>query len=140
MSQRDIIAKLTDQELRKQVMISQFLLVAIAIFLSLFLFDSFTDWMHYFKWDLEEIVYFGMLPGILIVLIDILLFITLPHAAFDDGGINERLFKKQSVGFIFLLSFFVACSEELLFRGVIQTSFGYIIASILFALVHIYAI
>ena len=37
---------------------------------------------------------------------------------------------------MFILSFTVAFAEELLFRGVLHTTFGYFIASTIFALAH----
>ena len=55
---------------------------------------------------------------------------------FDDGGINEKLFRNQSVGSIFFIALTVAICEELLFRGVIQTTFGYLFASSLFVVLH----
>src|SRR5690625_1741473 len=63
--------------------------------------------------------------------------VILPKKYFDDGGINERIFKNQSIFNIFIIALIVAVSEELLFRGLIQTIFGYFIASTLFALVHV---
>src|SRR5699024_12769703 len=60
-----------------------------------------------------------------------------PKRYYDDGGINERIFKNLSIKEIFLITLLIAISEELLFRGVIQTTFGYLFASILFALVHL---
>src|SRR5699024_6033845 len=55
----------------------------------------------------------------------------------DDGGINEKLFSGQSIFSIFIIAATVAIAEELLFRGVIQSTYGYIFASLLFALIHI---
>ncbi|MHA6251074.1 CPBP family intramembrane glutamic endopeptidase [Oceanobacillus sp. CAU 1775] len=114
----------------------QLLFLLIAIILSVFLFDNFSDWKNYFHWDLGEIFYYGILAGLLIVAIDFILMFILPASAFDDGGINERIFRNQSVANIFLIALLVAISEELLFRGVIQTTFGYVFASILFAVIH----
>src|SRR5690625_3487599 len=47
------------------------------------------------------------------------------------------MFQNRSIGDIFLLALIIAISEELLFRGIIQTTFGYFIASLIFALVHL---
>ncbi|MEK1830639.1 CPBP family intramembrane glutamic endopeptidase [Priestia megaterium] len=60
-----------------------------------------------------------------------------PEHLYDDGGINERLFANRSVPHLILICIIVACSEEILFRGVIQVQFGLFWASIVFALVHI---
>lgn len=137
MKQSEIIKQLTDEELKKNLIFSQLLFALIAVLLSFFLFDHILDWQLYFKWNLLDIIYYGTLPGLIIVVIDFILMRALPESAFDDGGINERIFRNQSVSTIFLLTLIIAISEELLFRGVIQTSFGYLFASLLFAVVHV---
>ncbi|CDO02009.1 CAAX amino terminal protease self-immunity [Oceanobacillus picturae] len=137
MSQRDIILGMTDRELRKQVILSQGLLLAASIVLSLLLFESIGDWFQYLNWNPKEIIYFGLLPGIIIVLIDLILMRFLPKSTFYDGGVNKKLFTGQPVSSIFFLTLLVAWSEEMLFRGVIQTSFGYVFASVFFAIIHL---
>lgn len=137
MKQSEIMKQLSDKELKQQLLLSQLFIAATAIILSFFLFDSVLDWLLYFNWDIEEIFMYGVLPGITIVVFDLVIIRLFPKEAYDDGGINERIFRNQSVIYIFSISLLVAVSEELLFRGVIQTVFGYFSASILFALVHI---
>ncbi|ASN05485.1 CPBP family intramembrane glutamic endopeptidase [Virgibacillus necropolis] len=134
--QRDIIKQLTDRELNVQLIISQFSLVFLSIILSYILFDSFVDWLNYFKLSYYDIVYYGAASGLLIVIIDLVFMYIFPKKYYDDGGINQRIFRDRSVGGIFLLALLVAIAEELLFRGVIQTTFGYLVASIVFALIH----
>lgn len=137
MKQSELIKQLSDEELKKNLLFSQGLFFILALLLSLFLFDNFFDWQNYFIWNTKEIIYYGILPGLIIVGIDLILMRIFPKSAFDDGGINERIFQSQSVFNIFVISFVVAVSEEFLFRGVIQTTFGYVFASILFAVVHV---
>ncbi len=60
----------------------------------------------------------------------------LPDHYYDDGGINERIFQNRSVFHIVIISALVAFCEEVLFRGVIQTHFGLVVSSIIFALIH----
>jgi hypothetical protein len=60
----------------------------------------------------------------------------LPASFYDDGGLNERIFKNRHVFHTFVIALFVAFSEELLFRGIIQTKVGLVIASIIFAIIH----
>lgn len=136
MKQSEKIKLLSDKELKINLIFSQGLFIIIAILLSLFLFDQFSDWSLLFHWDVKEITFYGIIPGLTIVGIDLVLTSILPESAFDDGGINERIFKNQSVPYIVSITLFIAIAEELLFRGVIQTVFGYVFASILFALVH----
>lgn len=136
MKQSEMIKLMSDEELKKQLLLSQLIFAVLAITLSIFLFENIGEWLLYLNWDIQEIIYYGVIPGLIIVFIDILLMLTLPKRFYDDGGINERVFKNQSIGYIFILSLVVAISEELLFRGVIQTTFGYVFASFIFALIH----
>lgn len=135
--QSEIIKRLTDKELRKQLVFSQLLLLVVSFLLSLVLFDSMEEWFGLFHFNLYEIAYYGVLPGLIIVVVDIILIYLFPKKYYDDGGINDRIFKNRSIMEVFVIALMVAVSEELLFRGVIQTTFGYVIASTIFALVHI---
>lgn len=136
MSQSERIKQMTDEELTKSIVLSQILLLLLSIILSLFFFDQFVDWFKLFQFDPWELFYYGIIPGLVIVIIDITIIKIFPKKFFDDGGINERIFKNRSIGSIFFLSILIAISEELLFRGVIQTTFGLFFASIIFALAH----
>lgn len=127
---------MSDEQLQQSLFMSQFILFSLAVVLSIFLFDHFTKWFDLFSLNIREIIYYGCLPGLLIVLIDIVLMYFLPKEYFDDGGINQKIFTNRSVTSIFMIALIVAVSEELLFRGVIQTVFGYVIASTIFAFVH----
>ena len=60
----------------------------------------------------------------------------LPFRYYDDGGLNERIFRGRSVIEIAVISSVVSIAEEILFRGVIQTHVGLILSSIIFAFVH----
>src|SRR5690625_5157555 len=137
MSQKKLIDQMSDRELYQSLIYSQLILFSLALILSIFLFDQISYWLDLFVFNAHQIFYYGCLAGILIVVIDLLLMSIVPKRHFDDGGINERIFKDRSILHIFLIALIVAVSEELLFRGVIQTVFGYIIASTLFALVHV---
>nr|WP_286170651.1 CPBP family intramembrane glutamic endopeptidase [Bacillus sp. NTK071] len=96
-------------------------------------------------WFIDEIVEFNMsdmlfLGGglaLLVVLIDQFLMKVLPEDKLDDGGINERIFSNLSVPHILFLAFIISFSEELMFRGVVQTHLGLFIASGLFAIIHV---
>jgi hypothetical protein len=137
LKQSEIIEQLSDEELKQQLFLSQGLFILLSLILSFFLFDHVTDWLLYFNWEPKQIFLYGVIPGLIIVLIDIILILALPKRYYDDGGINERVFKGKSVCYIFILSLTVAFAEEVLFRGVLQTTFGYLIASTVFALVHV---
>ncbi|TRM12597.1 CPBP family intramembrane metalloprotease [Lentibacillus cibarius] len=135
--QSELIKQLSDKELLIQLFFTQLLLLGTSIVLSLLFFDKMVMWIDLFRIDINEIIYYGILTGCVIVFADLLLMYVFPKKYYDDGGINERIFKNRSVAGIFLIALSVAISEELLFRGVIQTVFGYITASCLFALIHV---
>src|SRR5690606_2731080 len=116
MKQSDLIKQITDQELRRAVVYSQLLFLAITIVLSWILFDSFLDWTSLFAWNLKEIVYYGVIPGIVIVVIDLILIRFVPETYYDDGGANKRIFSNLQVHHIFFLTLLIAISEEFLFR------------------------
>lgn len=136
MSQKELIQKISPQDLRKNVLYSQVLFICITIILSFVIFDSMYDWFDLFKWDIKQIMILGVGSGLLIVLVEFILISIIPKHHFDDGGINEKIFKKCSTINIFFLTLIIAISEELLFRGLIQTVFGFWIATILFILMH----
>nr|GGG65044.1 CAAX amino protease [Virgibacillus oceani] len=132
-----MIEQMTDKEIKMQLILSQMLLFALSMLLSIFLFEHMSQWFYYFSLNIEQIVYYGIIPGLIIVVLDLLLIYVFPKRYYDDGGINVKLFKNRSVLDICFIALIVAVSEELLFRGVLQTSFGYIAASVVFTLVHI---
>lgn len=137
MKQSEIVKQLTDKELMIQVIFSQLVFITISIISSFLLFEHFTDWLDYFSFNDKAIIYYGVIPALIVVSIDIILSLVLPKHLLDDGGINEKLFKTRTVTEIIFIAAVVAIAEELLFRGVIQTTFGFIIASVVFTLVHI---
>ncbi|RPF55745.1 CPBP family intramembrane glutamic endopeptidase [Aquisalibacillus elongatus] len=135
-TQAEIVKQLSHRELMLNVYFSQLLFLGLAIVFAIFMFQDISDLFQLFKWNPREILLFGLVPGLLVVLIDILLIRWLPEKAYDDGGINQKVFENASITGIFLIALVVSVSEELLFRGVIQTNFGYIFASLIFALIH----
>ena len=138
MKQAELIKKMSDDELRRQLLLSQSLFLIISIVLSLFIPHlTIEKWLEMLVIDYQQLLLFGVCAAVFIVIIELFLYTLLPARYFDDGGINEKVFKNQSVGNIVLICVVVAISEEFLFRGVIQTTFGYVFASSLFVIVHI---
>ncbi|GGB33717.1 CAAX amino protease [Lentibacillus populi] len=136
-SQRELIKRMSDRELTKQLMLSQLFLFILSLVLSFILFNNMAQWFQYFRLDGHELLVYGVIPGLIIVTVDVILMAVLPEHYYDDGGINDKIFKNRSVGSIFIVVLVIAFAEELLFRGVLQTAFGYVTASTIFALVHI---
>lgn len=136
MKQADIIKNMTDREILLNLYITQLIMFVTAIILSFFLFDSWTEVLKLFKWDPYTIFIIGGGSALVIIIFELTLEKLVPGKMLDDGGINERVFLNRRVFSIFLLAALIAFAEELLFRGVIQTQFGIILASLLFAIIH----
>jgi uncharacterized protein len=131
----ELIQGLTDRELLVHLYMTQIILLVITFILGILLYDHFS-FMQAIDFSDLRILSIGVPVGVAIVLVDILLMKMLPPHFYDDGGLNERIFKNRSVIHIIWIAAFVAISEELLFRGVIQTKVGLILASLIFAIIH----
>lgn len=136
-SQADLVKQLTDRELLFHLYVTQLILFIISIVLSLFLFQDLKSFRQIWDWNVSEIVFLGGATGIIVIIVDFGFMKVLPSHYFDDGGINEKVFQTRSYTHIFILSFMIALTEEWLFRGVIQTHYGLLFASIVFALLHV---
>src|SRR5690606_38739392 len=135
--QKEIIDQLSDRELMINFYLSQGIILVTALSLTPFLFTSFSDLFTLFRFEkIGQVLFIGGGAGLIVVLLDLLLMKILPESYFDDGGINERLFTNRGFWQIIWIALLVAFCEELLFRGVIQTKFGLVAASLIFAIVH----
>jgi uncharacterized protein len=133
---RELIKGLSDKELSFHLLLTQFLLLAVSFILGIFLFDSLTEFLQLFQWKDSLILLIGVTAGVAVVLADLTLMKFLPPSLYDDGGLNERIFRNKNVIQIAVITALVAFSEEILFRGIIQTHTGLIVSSVIFALVH----
>lgn len=137
-NQAQMITQMSDKEVTVQLVLTQLIIMSLALIGSVFLFESFWgDWSTLFVLDLRLLFLYGVLPGLMVLLIDGFLVYRLPQRMYDDGGINSKVFKNRTALGIIGITLFVAVSEEMLFRGVLHTEFGYIAASVLFAVMHI---
>ncbi|PYZ98459.1 CPBP family intramembrane metalloprotease [Alteribacter lacisalsi] len=133
--QAQIIKGLSDKELILNLYISQAIMLLIALFASRLLLGGWFTPFTLIEWTWSAVA-LGFYIAVAVVILEWLCIKVLPEKWFDDGGINERIFRNRSIFHIAVISFVVAVSEEILFRGVIQTSAGIIAASLLFALIH----
>ncbi len=133
--QAEIIRELSSRELLFHLYLTQLILFIISCTAVYFLFDQLSSFLHLFQYDLWWIA-IGAINGVAVVIIDIVLMSYLPDRYYDDGGLNEKLFSTMPGWQIPVVALVVAISEELLFRGVIQTTFGIVVATLIFALVH----
>lgn len=134
--QAELIKNLPDRILVMNVWLTQALVFGVAAVLGFLLFDEFGEITALFDFTDASILTWGIGIGIAVVSADILLSRLVPESWQDDGGINERIFRNLGIPMIALLSLCVAFSEELLFRGVIQTHTNLWAASLLFAAIH----
>jgi uncharacterized protein len=134
--QSEIIQQLSKGELTFHLIATQIVLLTISIILGIFLFKELSSFFNLFRFH-SSIYMEGVTNGIAIVVLDLILMKVLPDHFYDDGGVNQKIFKNRSIAEIIGLTILIAFCEEILFRGVIQTHFGIFAASILFALVHI---
>ncbi|MGM0846001.1 MAG: CPBP family intramembrane glutamic endopeptidase [Bacillota bacterium] len=134
--QKELIKSITDRELTFHLYATQIVLLTIAFILGIFLYDDISAFLNQFVWDLQILTY-GAGSGIVIVLLDLLLMKLIPKKYYDDGGINERIFRGRSVIHIAFLAAVISICEELLFRGVVQYHFGFFAGTVIFAIVHI---
>ena len=86
--------------------------------------------------NLSRSFIYGGIFAFIVVIVDVLLSWNLPKEMFDDGGINEKLFKNMPIWHIFIITNIVGFVEELLFRGAIQPLLGVWFTSLIFALIH----
>lgn len=133
---KETVASLTEKELLFHLFATQIILLTISAVLGMILFDSLDEFTKIFIWNDRKILTVGAAAGIAVVAIDLLLMKVLPPSYYDDGGLNVRVFRNKAVWQIALIAAVVAVSEEILFRGVIQTHAGLIVTSVIFALVH----
>lgn len=135
-NQAEIIGQLSKKELTFHLVATQIVLLTISIILGIFLVKDLSSFFNLFRFD-SSIYVMGIINGVIIVILDLFLMKVLPDRYYDDGGINEKIFQNRSILEIIGLTLLIAFSEEILFRGIIQTHFGIVAASIIFAIVHI---
>ncbi|WP_102345737.1 CPBP family intramembrane glutamic endopeptidase [Bacillus sp. Marseille-P3661] len=135
--QSDLIKNMKDTEVLVHLYLTQAIILVLAGIMGYFLFEDLHAFQQIWKWDIKEILLYGGGSAIIVIIIDYTLMKFVPKNMYDDGGINEKVFQQRPVWSIFIISLVVAFTEEIFFRGVIQTHFGYITASIIFAILHI---
>jgi uncharacterized protein len=133
---QELINDLSERELLFHLYITQTILLSLSLILGWFIYKDIWFIEAFFNWNDTSILSMGLLVGILVVILDLLFMKILPKSFYDDGGLNERIFKNRSIFHIAFIALIVAFSEELLFRGIIQTHLGLMAASVIFAIIH----
>lgn len=137
MDLREKLGRMDNRTLYLNLLITQMLLISAGgIIYFLFLRESLTLSELFHLNNLSLNVTLGIVFAGAVLLIDIFLMKLLPRDYFDDGGVNERLFRDVNVAQIALIALLVAFVEEWLFRGVLQQIAGVFWTSLLFAAIH----
>ncbi|WP_232696288.1 CPBP family intramembrane glutamic endopeptidase [Brevibacillus daliensis] len=128
--------QLDDRTLLLNLWLSQAILLGIAVVSTFFIYSNDELLQLFTSIDSRGLLYAALFVGF-IVSLNLIMDKTLPADWLDDGGLNERLFRSQSLPMIMLICIVVGISEEWLFRGVIQHFMGNFWTSVIFTLIHI---
>ncbi|GED01048.1 hypothetical protein BAT02nite_06920 [Bacillus atrophaeus] len=134
--QKDLIDQLSDGDMLKQLYMTQLIVIIVSAVAGLFLFQHANA---FFKlWNIRDprIIWYGVSLAVIVIILDLAVMKWCPPHLYDDGGINKKLFSKRSVPHIIFLTLLIAFTEEILFRGVLQTHIGLWTASLVFAVLH----
>ncbi|MBN6188557.1 CPBP family intramembrane metalloprotease [Aneurinibacillus sp. BA2021] len=131
--------QLDSRTLALNVYISQAILFVIALVgLYFFYIRPGADWAVVFLLpNVQDAFLYGTLVALLVIAVEVILIVWLPPDMFDDGGLNEILFRDLPVWHIALVCLVVAVTEEFLFRAVMQPGLGIWWTSIVFTVVHV---
>ncbi|MFJ8527140.1 CPBP family intramembrane glutamic endopeptidase [Bacillus sp. NPDC094106] len=135
--QRRSVEDMSPKEIRLNLYITQLIIISIGCLLAYILFPNQNEFYSLWKWEPISILVIGSGIACGVVLLDYIAMKVLPESWFDDGGINDRMFRGMSVVQLLVVTFVIGFAEEFLFRGVLQTYFGLVIASLIFAILHI---
>ncbi|MGP3608261.1 lysostaphin resistance A-like protein [Anoxybacteroides rupiense] len=130
------IQTMSDREVLRHLYVTQGLLLIISSGLGWFLLDG-TSFERMWRWETATVVLYGGGGALLVLALEFLLLCYLPKEWYDDGGINEKLFQTRSLPHLLWPCLVIAFTEEWLFRGVLQTRFGLLVASLIFAVLHV---
>lgn len=132
----DMIKEISAKQLLFHLYFTQLILLTISFISGIILFDNLSEFLNLFQLNDSRILLIGGVAGIAVVLLDLILMKILPASYYDDGGLNERIFRNRNIFHIAFIAAVVAFCEEVLFRGIIQTHVGLVFSSIIFAIVH----
>lgn len=98
--QSEQIRHMTDREVLFHLYLTQALLLIVAGVVSFFLFD-WTEWRQLWRFDLSDVLLYGVGAAALVLTADFLAMRYLPEDWHDDGGVNEKIFRNRSIPHLF---------------------------------------
>lgn len=131
------VKQLTDHDMIASLYYSQLLMAVIGVLFYWLVFPSEENLLVFWKWHGYDVLIYGVVFSIGIAILEIALEVFLPDDWLDDGGINDRMIRALSMRHVWLAMLVVAVVEEGFFRALLQTSYGLIVASLCFGLVHV---
>jgi len=137
MDLRDKLNQMDNRTLYFNLVFTQVILLITGIVLYFFLVKntlSIPEIFHAYQW--KQNVGLGILFAFFVIVFDVICVKVFPKHFFDDGGVNERLFRDLNPIQIALIALMVSVVEEWLFRAVIQNMIGWVWTSLLFAIIH----
>lgn len=134
---REKLEHMDNRTLYLNLILTQVVLGAIGVVLYIFFLRGDRTLLELFHLHSVNLsIFYGAIFALVVILLDLFLMKILPQNYFDDGGVNERLFRDLNAGHIALVALLVSFFEEWLFRGVLQNIIGIFWTSILFAAIH----
>ncbi|MEC0973520.1 CPBP family intramembrane metalloprotease [Bacillus velezensis] len=119
-----------------QLYATQLLILAVSGVIGFFFFTDIHDFLKLWHIRDDNIIWYGVTLAVLVIFADLAVMKWCPSHLYDDGGINVLLFKNRPVLHILFLTLLISFSEEILFRGVLQTHIGLWAASFIFTVLH----
>lgn len=103
--QRRSVEDMSPKEIRLNLYITQLIIISIGCLLAYILFPGKEEFSNLWKWEPFSILFIGGGIACGIVLVDYLAMQILPESWFDDGGINDRMFRGMSVMQLLVVTF-----------------------------------
>ncbi|GAB6157202.1 CPBP family intramembrane metalloprotease [Desulfotomaculum varum] len=124
--------------LLKAALLSQTIILSVALALLWFFYvRQGVGWADILRLGGASLIFgWGSLLASGLVLLQILLYLLIPHNLLLDDGTNKT-FYSFSYSTLVLLMGFGAIAEELLFRAALQPALGIVLTSALFAVIHV---
>lgn len=110
--QRHNVEDMSPQEIGLNLYITQLIIIGIGCLLAYILFQDAKEVFNLWKWEPVSILIIGGLLAIGIVLLDYVAMRVFPESWFDDGGINDKMFRGMSVLHLLVITFLIGFAEE----------------------------